>query len=313
MSNDQQRRWCVFTSAGDRNAVRLWLAGDSPRRWDLVIAYYGDNDEVFAQLSELCSCVFKTKGSKYQNLKKLVLSDPQFFDQYSHVWACDDDILMSSSQINEAFEITETLGFWVTQPATRAEGKNGHWITCYAGTRWDYRIVNFVENGLAIFRREKLLQFLAVYDGSLAGWGIDHWYANLFRANEFGRFAVIDKVQVINPRSEMKGGNEMNRLQPASAREADWHKVRKEQGLIEYPPKVYAFCKLPPKRERLHIFLDPGLLVRARCSRRRAVIWLLKNGLVGILLETLRRDGWREVIWLITCGLTIIHQGRAVN
>jgi len=322
MANDQQRRWCLFTSAGDWHAIRVWLKGDAPRLWDLVIAYYGDDDHAFAELSKLSCYAFRTKGSKYQNLKELVLSDPKFFDRYSYVWVCDDDIIMSADQINEAFNITETLGFWVAQPATRAEGNNGHWITLFAGAQWDYRIVNFVENGLAIFRRDKLTEFLAVYDGSLTGWGIEWWYANLFNADEFGRFAIIDRVQVTNPRSETKGGREMDRLRPAALREADWHEVKTKYGLIQYPHKVFAYCKLSPERERLRIFLamrdfpslEPAWLERFRCSGWPYAAGLVKLGLIiRALFETVRASGGRDAIWYLKCGLTIKRQRRGVN
>jgi hypothetical protein len=153
---------------------------------------------------------------------------------------------MSSEQINTAFELAETLGFWVAQPAARAEGKNSHWITCFAGPQWDYRIVNFVEVNLPIFRRDKLIQFLRVYDGSLGGWGIDYWYANLFQANEFGRLAVFDKIQVLNPRNQDKGGSEIEELQPARLREADWNALRQKLRLVEYPPRIFAYCRLAP-------------------------------------------------------------------
>jgi hypothetical protein len=322
MSTDQQRRWCLFTSAGDKNAIRLWLRGDTPRRWDLVVAYYGDNDYAFIEIGKLGYYAFRTKGSKFQNLKKLVMEHPRFFDRYSHVWVCDDDILMSAAQIDEAFELTETLGFWVAQPADRPEGRNSHWITCFAGARWDYRIVNFVEVRMPIFRRNKLTEFLAVYDGSLVGWGIEWWYANFFQANEFGRFAIIDKVQVVNPRHQQKGGGEIERLRPWLLREADWNKVREKYGLVEYPHKVFAYCKLAPQRELLGAFLPANDLPRfglpvleaLRRSRWRGAIWLMKGCImIAALLETVRRSGLRDAIWLLKCGLTIKRQRRAVN
>ena len=34
------------------------------------------------------------------------------------------------------------------------------------------------------FQRDKLMEFLAAYDGSLTGWGIDWWYGNFFKADE---------------------------------------------------------------------------------------------------------------------------------
>ena len=103
----------------------------------LVVAYYGDNNREFSEISKVSSHAFRTKGGKFQNLKKLVEQNPQFFDQYSHVWVCDDDIRMSAAQIDEAFAISEFFEFWVAQPALLPEGKISHPVTRYAGPQWD--------------------------------------------------------------------------------------------------------------------------------------------------------------------------------
>ena len=166
MGTEQARRWCLFTSAGDKNAIDLWLKRSGGRRWDLVVAYYGDDDRKYSRLRKESFYAFRTKGGKFQNLKKLVEQNPKFFDQYSYVWICDDDIQMSADQIDEVFAITQTFEFWVAQPAFHLHGKNAHAINCYAGSQVDYRIVNYVENGVPIFRRDKLMEFLRVYDGS---------------------------------------------------------------------------------------------------------------------------------------------------
>ena len=52
---EQQKRWCIFTSAGDHNAIRLWLQGNVPQRWDLIVAYYGDDDHEFAEINTISS------------------------------------------------------------------------------------------------------------------------------------------------------------------------------------------------------------------------------------------------------------------
>jgi hypothetical protein len=239
-----RRRWCLFTSAGDKNAIRLWLECDKPRRWDLVVAYYGDSNHEFSEISKLSSHAYRTKGGKFQNLKKLVEQKPHFFDEYSYVWVCDDDIRMSAAQIDEAFAISEFFEFWVAQPALLPDGKIAHPIVRFAGPQWDYRLVNFIEVGVAIFRRDKLVQFLAIFDGSLTGTGIDYWYMNFFNANEFSRFAIIDKVAVINPHDEEKGGREINRLEATELRWAAWREVKARYGLVEFPERVFAYCKI---------------------------------------------------------------------
>jgi hypothetical protein len=68
MPSEAERRWCVFTSAGDKNVVRRWLESDAPQRWDLVVAYYGDNEHGFAEIRNLSSYSFRSKGSKFQKI-----------------------------------------------------------------------------------------------------------------------------------------------------------------------------------------------------------------------------------------------------
>jgi len=255
-----RRRWCIFTSAGDHNAIRLWLKGNTQPQWDLVIAYYGDDSEEFSELAKVSSYAFRTKGGKFQILKKLVTEKPEFFDQYSHVWVCDDDIKMSAAQIDEAFAIAEFYEFWVAQPAFSPRSKISHLINEYAGSHCDYRLVNFVEENTPIFFREKLIQFLDVYDGSLTGHGNDWWYLNFFKANELGhlrnfrktnelgRFAIIDRIQVINPHDVEKGQREIDRLQPLAERYARWVEVMIKNGLVVFPQMIFASCKISSHR-----------------------------------------------------------------
>lgn len=257
MSREDQQRWCLFTAAGDHNVIRLWRKDAAARRWDLVVGYYGDNDQEFSEISKLSSHAFCAKGGKFQILKSFVQQNPRFFDQYSYVWVCDDDIQMSAAQIDESFSISESLGFWIAQPAFAPEGKNYHPVTIYGGPRHDYRAVNFIECGVPIFRRCKLIEFLAVFDESLRGWGIDYWYMNffrahelgrfrtLFKAHELGRFAIINKVQVTNPHDDVKGGRETDRLQPVSAQMAAFMEVKAKYGLVVFPHKIFASRKIP--------------------------------------------------------------------
>jgi len=238
---DHQRPWCLFTSAGDKNSIRLWLRGDAPRRWDLVVAYYGDNEEEFSEISAVASHAFRTKGGKFQNLKKLAEQNPRFFDRYSHIWVCDDDIRMSRAQIDEALAISDFFDFWVAQPAFLPEGKISHRVNRFSGPQCRWRLVNFVEVNTPIFQRDKLLEFLAVFDGSLTSWGIDYWYMSLFNAQDSARCAVIDQVPVINPHDHEKGGRETERLEPTTLKIVKWNEAKARHGLSEFPHKVFAY------------------------------------------------------------------------
>jgi hypothetical protein len=240
-----RRPWCLFTSAGDHDAIGLWLQGGGVRRWDLVAAYYGDDPAQFARIERASDHAFRSKGGKFQNLKRLVRQSPRFFEPYSHVWVCDDDIRISPAAIDELFAIAQGQGFSVAQPSFAPGGKNAHAMTVSRAPHCDFRIVNFVEVGVPLFRRDKLMEFLAVYDGSLTGWGIDYWYASVLQANARRNFAIIDRVEVVNPHDEEKGGREIDRLQTMDERRIAWEALRERLGLMEHPHRVFEECELP--------------------------------------------------------------------
>ena len=288
---EEKRRWCLFTSAGDNNAIRLWLSGATARHWALVVGYYGDSDREFSSITSMSSYAFRSKGGKFQLLKNLLKQHPQFFEHYMYVWVCDDDIQMQAAQIDEAFAITELCGFWVAQPAFLPEGQNSHSITVYANSRYDYRTVNFIEEGVPIFRRDKLIEFMAIYDGSLLSFGTDHWYMNFFKAhqlsrvrhffrsNELGRFAIIDRVQVLNPHSAQKGGREIDRLGTASQRSAAWLQTMAKYDLAKFPHVVFVSCSLRRGRprgivvSRFDIVRQVAIDVMRRLRRSKVRAW----------------------------------------
>ncbi|HUZ73493.1 MAG TPA: hypothetical protein VMU87_10945 [Stellaceae bacterium] len=283
MSSDDGLRWCLFTSAGDRNAIRLWTEGEAERRWDLVIAYYGDSDAEFAALSRRATHAFRDKGSKFQNLRKLVLREPKYFDRYSHVWVCDDDIHMSPPQIDEAFAIAESFDFWVAQPAFRAEGKISYWFTYSAAPPWDFHIVDFIEENTPIFRRDKLLEFLAAYDGSHAAYGIDFWYMTVLKFATAGKFAIIDRVQVANPFDDAKGGiREILRMESDETYLAGFEALRTKGIIADIPQKILAYGKIASLAEK-RAEITAGANVSP--PELQAIIdWI----------EARQPDGWRE-------------------
>ena len=184
----------------------------------------------------------------------------------------------------------EVFKFWVAQPSFLQEGKISHEITRYAGPQCDYRIVNFIEENVPIFSRVKLMEFLRVYDGSLTGWGIDHWYMNLFGAHKLGRitnlfrknrmglFAIINKIAVINPLDEAKGGNELDRLQSLPLRLAAWREAKAKYGLVEIHPRVFANCKISSHKgeaavTRLEMARETAICLTRKLARLTRNIW----------------------------------------
>lgn len=197
-------RWGVFVSAGDFSNVLSWIPPGDHKAWHLVTAFYGDSDDAFETLAQVSDVIVPAKGSKFQNLKRLFQSQPGLFDCYDFIWVADDDLTFNRGSVERLFELAERFDFWVCQPAFNAEGRISHPVTQWASDGTIARIVNFVEMTCPVFRSDCLRKFLAVYDGSLTGWGIDWWFCHVLGSNSSYKFAVLDEVIVTNPRGSAR-------------------------------------------------------------------------------------------------------------
>lgn len=207
------RRRCLFTSAGDRNIVSEWVSAARPRSFDLVIAYYGDDDGEFQRLSALSDLCIRIKGGKYQNAWNLWRSGQLRIADYDFVWLADDDMRIAPADIERCFALAETFGFWVSSPAHDPAGKISNPFMVRDGGGQDIRIVTYIEVTWPLFRADKLEAFFQVFDGTLTCWGVDHWFANVFKSERHQRFAIFDCIPAINLPDSAKGGQrEIGRL-----------------------------------------------------------------------------------------------------
>ena len=234
------RRWCIFTSAGDYNNVLSWVAGLEDREWDLIVAFYGKDETAIHRLRPVCRALFRMQGSKFQNLKKLVNRQPGIFAQYEFIWVADDDLIVTPADVARLFQCASDYDFWISQPAFSGQGRISHPVTAWGGIDSSVRIVNFIEVTCPLFRKDKLDEFLTVYDGELVGWGIDWWFCNHFEANRKRKLAVIDEVVVINPHDYQRRGRsrEIGKLEADEIRYGRWVDVCRNLHLAEYEPRT---------------------------------------------------------------------------
>ncbi len=221
------KRNLVFTSAGDRANLHFWLAPE--RNFDLWISYYGDQGERYRELAEI---YMVRKGSKFQNLHHSYQLHPEIFASYDAIMVMDDDIVISAEDIERLFQLQEKLDLWVLQPAFSPLGRISLPITRVQRT-CRYRYTSFVEMTCPLFRRDKLEDFMKVYDPILLGYGCDWWFLDALGDEIAGKVAVIDEITCVNPWVITKGkhGREMDRLQSLENRKATWREVRKQYGI----------------------------------------------------------------------------------
>ena len=226
LSKRQPRRQLVFTSAGDRSNLKHWL--DGPREFDLVVVFYGDEPNDYA---DVCEYYFVRKGSKFGNLNYLYQTQPELLRDYDSVLVMDDDILISAESINRLFQLFSEQDWWLAQPAFSPVGKIS-WPITRVQPRCRWRYTNFVEMGAPLFRRDKLDDFMRVFDPEITGTGTDHWFMESLGTEIIGKVAVVDEVTCINPRDHSKGGQrECDLLEGETERSRAWGRIQAKYGV----------------------------------------------------------------------------------
>jgi hypothetical protein len=215
-------RYGVFTAVGDASQIPLWLTGEAKRDFALIAAYYGASDETFRTIRAHADVAVRTTGGKWQILKNLFLRQPGLFENFDFLLAADDDLIWPAASISRAFSLAQTFDLWVCQPAFDPAGRVSHGITQKFPGPQTLRYVNFVENTCPIFRADKLRAFMNIFDGSLAGYGVDFWYC-----------AVLGG-----------GLREIDKLRPLEARIEDWQIVSRNYNVRRVRPRILGAATL---------------------------------------------------------------------
>lgn len=260
----QRRRRLVFTSAGDRANIAAWLSKD--RTFDLWVTYYGNQGRRY---EGLCEYYDVRKGSKFQNFNDAYTHFRPVFDQYDAIWIADDDIVIDPSGIARLFDLQERYDLWVLQPAFSLRGRISHGETI-ALPWYLLHYTNFIEVTCPLFRHDKLAEFMAHYDSSLVGWGVDYLFISVLGKHHATRFAVIDSVPCINPHTHSKPGRvrEMDHLKSDNERNAYAYVARKA-GFEPYFEKV-VFGGIPKPLWRC---CHPSLLRFISAATARFLQW----------------------------------------
>lgn len=211
---DMKRMNLVVVRAGDRSLHEQWLKGGE-RNWDLVVSYFGDRPELFAQQDVK---VIPCRGSKWQGLISFLKGHPDITRQYSRIWFPDDDLLLDTLTINRFFNLSEKYDLALSQPALTWNSFYSHKLTLWHPLS-EFRYTNFVEVMAPCFRSDFLEVVGESFGESSSGWGLEYlWAAEL--ENRGFKQGIIDSTSMFHTRpvgSAGHGGandpmNEMARL-----------------------------------------------------------------------------------------------------
>lgn len=240
MKTKKENRYLLYTSAGDNSNVHCWC--DGPRDYDIWITYYGDKKD---SLAEFSNYYVQRKGAKFPNLLQDYRNNPGFFEKYERIMVSDDDIIISASDLNQLFATSHKFDLWIMQPAFHPMGRITIPITC-RNPYTKLRFTNIVEMGCPIFKQEKLVEFLTIYDPKIAGWGVGCWSSHAIGGAENNRIAVCDEICCVNPYESTKGGTrEIDKILSADNGETIWNQFAKQNQIPNDPCDFKEIARIP--------------------------------------------------------------------
>ena len=161
----------VFSSVGDNtNFDNTWLGKD--REYDVFVIYYGDEEKNFKKYSKKVDYIEKRKGDKWQNFHHLYTTQYDKIQEYDRIFFLDDDIIISTKDINKMFKISLECDLWVCQPSF-AKGSELGWKINISNPDYFLKYTNFVENNSCLMTKDSINRFIKMYDPKLISFGVD--------------------------------------------------------------------------------------------------------------------------------------------
>lgn len=230
-------RDALFICAGDRETFASHAIGSLVGVFDLLIHYYGKDAAKAERLARGARYFGHGPATKFNALQAWHRTRPGLLAGYDTIWVCDDDLAVEHGDLATLPYGLHRYGLAAVAPAFSPHGKISHPITLAHAGEHRLRLVNFIEMTAPMFRRDALLAYLAIYDGSLDGWGNDWWFLNVLGAHARPCVGVDDRIVLVNPHDAHKIGafREIDAATPTWVRQAQWQAAQARHGLREWP------------------------------------------------------------------------------
>ncbi len=187
-----------------KGKTEIELFGEG-RQFDVAINDYTGNHETPAEAEYR----FSQDQWKFQHvhaLASLPSSLSPFLGDYRAVALFDDDIRVSTADLNRLFAVGDVFKLRLWQPAL-GEGSRATWPVTRRADGSLIRMTDFVEIMCPIFSREGLRTCLPTFTENVSGWSLDTvlWRGLLNRRG----MAIVDAVPVGHYRPIGNGGRRL--------------------------------------------------------------------------------------------------------
>jgi hypothetical protein len=170
----------LITTFGAYNHLGHWMCGD--RNFDVALINY-DNHRGDESLTDKCVYYDTFAIFKFPGIYDMFWDEPELL-KYDYYFMPDEDIDLSTQDINTLFDKARTLNLSLCQPSIEdSESSYPSWKIFVHRDAMDFVATNFVEVQCPLFSRDALLKCHPTFIKSMSGYGLDLAWAKLIGAN----------------------------------------------------------------------------------------------------------------------------------
>lgn len=192
----------IVVRCGDKSLHEKWLDGNP--NFDIAVSYFGDNFSF--DKSEL-TYLHTFKGSKWEGLSNF-FDTLDFWKEYDAICLPDDDLDMSTSDLNKFFELFHFHKFDLAQPSLDMRSYYS-WSIVLQNRSFKYRETNFVEVMVPCFNKKSFNKLYSTFKENISGWGLDHLWPKLL--GRTAKIGIIDEISIFHTRPIGTAGSGMGR------------------------------------------------------------------------------------------------------
>lgn len=262
----------VFVPVGKDSLHRQLLKGDAD--FDLHLLIYDGSYNKFCNDSDFVAC---DAGYKMDMTYRYLHRHPELFEKYEYFFLLDDDIVISTEDVNRLFSMMREYQLKIAQPSLVMS------YYTYKHTAFHpfyiLRYTNFVEMMMPCFSRDALKAVLPTFEQKIRWCGIEMHWPVLVGSNHKD-MAIVDAVSAKHTRP-VQSWNSLSQLQQENylkRHNLSWS-IEMYGGLpldnVDFEGKQ-AFDELRTYCEKIKQDLYHGGLLKMKKSEVNSVIFFLK-------------------------------------
>lgn len=262
----------VFVPVGKDSLHRQLLKGDAD--FDLHLLIYDGSYNKFCNDSDFVAC---DAGYKMDMIYRYLHRHPELFEKYEYFFLLDDDIVISTEDVNRLFSMMREYQLKIAQPSLVMS------YYTYKHTAFHpfyiLRYTNFVEMMMPCFSRDALKAVLPTFEQKIRWCGIEMHWPVLVGSNHKD-MAIVDAVSAKHTRP-VQSWNSLSQLQQENylkKHNLSWS-IEMYGGLpldnVDFEGKQ-AFEEVRTYCEKIKQDLYHGGLLKMKKSEVNSVIFFLK-------------------------------------